>query len=407
MVQEEAEQIRARIQLLRAFTPGAPVNRKEFFAGRLKQLSQVLQAVSQPGQHAVVFGERGVGKTSLAGLVHAFWEEAAKDFVLAVRINCNPQDGFGTIWAKVAEEMSVLLEKRNFPGVTTAFRDAVDRLVNGEATPNLVRRCFQLSDHVSIIVLDEFDRLEDRDALGLIADTIKALSDHWVLNVTLVLVGVADAVDDLIEEHASIDRALAQVLVPRMARAEVSQIVTKGLDSVGMTIKPSALNTITELSQGLPYYAHLLGLQSATTALSDKQMEVGDNHVVGGVLEALDNAVESIIAAYHQATISPRRDSLYKQVLLSCALAPVDDLGYFAPADIARPLSKVMKKTYRIPAFIRHLSELTKETHGKVLQKTGAPHKQRYRFTNPLLKPFVVMKSIQDKLISPEHLFGV
>ena len=40
-----------------------------------------------------------------------------------------------------------------------------------------------------VIVLDEYDRVEDDDALSLIADTIKSLSDHAV-ETKLVIVGV-------------------------------------------------------------------------------------------------------------------------------------------------------------------------------------------------------------------------
>src|SRR2546422_2375002 len=38
---------------------------------------------------------------------------------------------------------------------------------------------------------------------------------------------------------------------------------------------------------------------------------------------------QSIRSVYHTATRSPRRENLYAKVLLACALAPTDDLGYF------------------------------------------------------------------------------
>ncbi len=49
----------------RVFQPRIPINRPDFFAGRWDQLTTIVDAVSQAGLHAVIYGERGVGKTSL------------------------------------------------------------------------------------------------------------------------------------------------------------------------------------------------------------------------------------------------------------------------------------------------------------------------------------------------------
>jgi len=52
------------------FKPTAPINREDLFAGRQPQTRDVVDAVNQQGQHAVLYGERGVGKTSLANMDH-------------------------------------------------------------------------------------------------------------------------------------------------------------------------------------------------------------------------------------------------------------------------------------------------------------------------------------------------
>jgi DNA-binding NtrC family response regulator len=57
-----AAQVRA-IEAGTVFTPSAPINDKALFAGRIDQVRQVMDAVSQRGRHAVIYGERGVGKT--------------------------------------------------------------------------------------------------------------------------------------------------------------------------------------------------------------------------------------------------------------------------------------------------------------------------------------------------------
>jgi hypothetical protein len=40
------------------FSPGAPIDESDLFAGRVEQLRDLINAVNQRGQHAIIFGER-------------------------------------------------------------------------------------------------------------------------------------------------------------------------------------------------------------------------------------------------------------------------------------------------------------------------------------------------------------
>jgi ABC-type molybdenum transport system ATPase subunit/photorepair protein PhrA len=46
-----------------------PITQINLFAGRRDKLRDLTIAVSQDGQHPIIYGERGVGKTSLANIV--------------------------------------------------------------------------------------------------------------------------------------------------------------------------------------------------------------------------------------------------------------------------------------------------------------------------------------------------
>lgn len=52
--------------LNKAFRPHSPIEEKDSFFGREKEQLRVIQALHSPGQHIVIYGERGAGKTSLA-----------------------------------------------------------------------------------------------------------------------------------------------------------------------------------------------------------------------------------------------------------------------------------------------------------------------------------------------------
>ncbi|MFY9719669.1 MAG: ATP-binding protein [Candidatus Cybelea sp.] len=59
------------------FTPSSPIDSNDLFAGRRQQVTQIINAINQGGQHAGLYGERGVGKTSLANVIVGFWRGAA------------------------------------------------------------------------------------------------------------------------------------------------------------------------------------------------------------------------------------------------------------------------------------------------------------------------------------------
>jgi len=73
---EEAE-VLDRLRLVgEAFRPAAPIDRRSLFSGRSEQISELFSIAAQPGQHAVIFGERGVGKTSLAAVTAEMFKSA-------------------------------------------------------------------------------------------------------------------------------------------------------------------------------------------------------------------------------------------------------------------------------------------------------------------------------------------
>jgi Cdc6-like AAA superfamily ATPase len=94
-----------------------------------------------------------------------------------------------------------------------------------------------------VVILDEFDRIRNRDVRREIADLIKSMSDRGD-RATLIVVGVADTVTDLIAEHESVERALVQIPMPRMTLSELEEIVRKALPRLKMTIDDDVLSRI-------------------------------------------------------------------------------------------------------------------------------------------------------------------
>jgi Cdc6-like AAA superfamily ATPase len=397
---------RMALQAGKVFTPAAPVDKHALFAGRKDQLRKVVDTVVQRGRHAIIFGERGVGKTSLANVLEDTLQAPGGE-VITAHVNCDSADTFQSLWLKIFDEIELHTEVRSAGFQPNIFHETttVAAELHSPVTTNKVRKLLSvLSENALLVVIvDEFDRVQNTEARSMFADTIKMLSDHSV-PATLVIVGVADTVDELLAEHLSIERALVQIHMPRMSAEELSEIITKGINKLNVKIETEAKERITLLSRGLPHYTHALCLHAVRAALDDGQLIVKTGHVDTAIQKALDEAQQSTVSAYHKAVSSQRRDNLYTQVLLACALAETDQMGYFAPADLREPMSSIMERPYDIANFIQHLNAFCKEERGSVLQRTGVPRRYRYRFRNPLMQPFVTMQGFASGLLERSML---
>ncbi len=272
---------------------------------------------------------------------------------------------------------------------------AASALLAADATPHDVRRGLQAlsgSRRVAIFI-DEFDRLTSEGDRLLFADTVKTLSDE-LPQATIVLVGVADDVEQLIAEHQSIERALVQIHMPRMSRDELAAIVTGGIERARLSIAREAVDTIAHVAQGLPHYAHLLGQLSARIALEDLRTSVRLRDVNEAVAEAIEKTQQTVRETYRRAT-EEDGDELYPKVVLACALAESDEFGFFAVSDVTVPEENVDAAKY--------LDALANPTHGNLLQRRGQAT-PRYRFVNPLLQPYVLMRALSEGAVAPDLL---
>jgi Holliday junction resolvasome RuvABC ATP-dependent DNA helicase subunit len=411
---DQDEKFKLRYRIGTVFTPSAPINGKALFAGRTTQVGQVINATSQRGQHVVIFGERGVGKTSLANVLSDFLQGVAKT-ILAPRVNCDTGDDFSSLWQKVFSRIMVNQETQQIgfhPEALSRCESMAKSAFQANAseapliTPDDVVRCLTPLGEQSllIVIIDEFDRLggqgaKETLARTMMADTIKMMSDYFV-KATLVIVGVGDSVNELISGHESVQRSLVQIHMPRMSDPEIHQIINRGMEQLSITIEADVVTLIARLSQGLPHYAHLLGLYAAQEAVDKGTMHVTLNHLGAGISVAVKSAQQSVLDTYHKAITSPRRDSLFPKVLFACARAAKDEVGSFAAADVRAPLAEAAGRVLDIPQFARHLAEFCELRRGPVLERMGEKHRSRFRFVSPLMEPYVIMKGMKQGWMS-------
>ncbi|MFQ5768030.1 MAG: ATP-binding protein, partial [Acidobacteriota bacterium] len=274
------------IRVAEAFHPRAPISAKELFAGRRQQITVIADAVSQTGLHLVIFGERGVGKTSLANVIEPFLNVAGKTISarmlecrLVVKVNTHQRGSFESIWRRAFDEVSWSED-----GPTTAFGPIVvaetitlRKRFNIPDEPSIddVRRLLAVLPR-SVFIFDEFDR-SPAGAGQQMTDLIKALSDYAV-NSSVVLVGVSSTIDALVCDHASIVRSIVQVHLPRMTERALKNILDRAAAVLDVEFTDDASRLIVRMSQGLPHYTHLIGLNATRRAVErfSRRIEVTD-----------------------------------------------------------------------------------------------------------------------------------
>ena len=383
------------------FTPGAPINERELFAGRKEQVLKIIDAISQRGCHAILYGERGTGKTSLSNMISAFL--AKRQAFIVSRTNCDISDTYASLWSKAFKDIEAANQRPNigFGAPKNPLAAPPPQETPKEPdTPDGVRRTLEgLSASASLIVIfDEFDRIRRPEAITAMADTIKALSDHAV-NATILIIGVANSVDELIREHQSIERALVQVHMPAMSEGEIRAIVMAGFERLGMEIDFEACEDLVHFSQGVPYITHLLSIYSARAALSARSLMIGPEHVELGMNRALDQWQQSVKGLYNEAIRSEQHSDFYKEVLLACALAEVDEQRYFTASAVRTPLSLIRAKPCEPVIYSRALKDLSEPERGRILHRVGDVNRLRYRLFNPILRPYIIMRGVRERLI--------
>ncbi len=399
--------LQRREALRNALTPASPVNDRELFAGRQDQMVRVLDTFGAPGEHAAIFGERGVGKTSLATITEQIAYVSGR---LAVRINCRAGDNISDIWRRVGEGMDRRFRldqaknQNRLSSIDGVVQGAVTLLTGASVTTHEALIALEMITEKThcVLFLDEFDRVDDPDVHISLVDLMKTISDQG-LPTTIIIVGVADNVDSLIEEHESIGRGLNEIEMPRMSTEELEDILSRGLGQAEMKATPEAAQFIAQLSTGLPHYVHLMGLHAGLGAIRDECTQVEFDHVLFTLRESVNRAQQHVSRLYYAATHSTRPNR-FKEVLLAAALTPTDERGYFAPGDLRTPMAAILDRPITIPQFSDQLTQFASDERGPVLHKSGVTNRPRYRMAEPLLVPYVAMRGVTEGLISPEVL---
>ncbi|QJB35946.1 orc1/cdc6 family replication initiation protein [Chitinophaga oryzae] len=389
----DQEIIRKLGVLSEVYTPAYPIEIKELFSGRDSQFRNVFSFIGQKGYHCLIFGDRGVGKTSFSNIVKVVCESDRQ----VAKISCNSDDTYESMWINVLSKLSIKHEEvKQDIGFNTEPEKTenvilLSNLVSGEDIT--IPKLLSIFQHLGnpIIILDEFDRLDpDRFNKRLLTDTIKAISDN-LPDVTIIIVGVSEDVGSLILEHESIERNIGQIHMPAMSPLEIEAIIKKGEQPLGLKFSQDVVNKIIELSSGYPHFTHALCYYAATSAIYDRSDTIDAVHLSIAIRQTIDNAHESLRNSYRIATLATKQN-IFSEVLYAASIVQTDEYGYFQANDLEPILSEILGKDTKVNNFTFHLGKFCIAERGEILRVTGSKNRHRYKFKNPLMRAFIRLK---------------
>lgn len=370
------------------FSPTSPIKEKGFFYGRKNQIEQIVDAVNQVGQHGIIYGERGVGKTSLANMI-------AKSLtnLYPAKITCNKQDTFKSIWSRILNKVQYTRTTKGIgfrPQEKKSIITLSDSIVQKEivTVADIEGVVQNFPDTRFLFIFDEFDNITQNNIRSAFSDLIKTFSDN-LNNITIVIVGIADNVENLIGNHQSLERCLMQVNMPRMSDSELFEIIVSGFKRLQMVIQDDVIKKIITFSSGFPHYTHLISKYVAKSALERNSIEVNLNDLDNAIEKSIENTNEQLRSAYRKAIISTSSTSQWKDVLFACALAESDEFNCFSTTDILLKFNKITGKGSKRENITYNLGKFCKDERGEVIEKIGEGRNFKYRFTNPMMKAYI------------------
>jgi Cdc6-like AAA superfamily ATPase len=277
---------RQRVRVRNAFTPAHPVLDPQMFSGREGILQSMIRATEDRRLHLIIYGERGVGKTSL---LHMLARAAREARYIVVYISCGATSNFTETFSTVAAEIPLMFHAEVSPtsSRSEAGSTMADLIGPGEMTPRrFADAAASLRGTRVLVVLDEFDRAQSQDFRRDVAELIKSLSDLSA-RVQLLIGGVAADLPGLMDYTPSIRRSVAALQISAMADSEVRELIANGQRLSGIVFGEEPTEVILDAVQGSPYLTNLLCHLSAMNALDDKRGEVTKDDV----REALEESI--------------------------------------------------------------------------------------------------------------------
>jgi hypothetical protein len=412
--------------LLNAFRPAKEVDDPEFFAGRALEVTQLTDSLHMVGSCPIIYGDRGLGKTSLAlqmkyiamgdgellkslGIQSRALDEdrqylaffvtctdATQNFNGLVRLMINAAEEADFSGTTQKSKAAVLAERTISRKISLkAFetesvkryerekgRQSYKELSRTEKLLELIRIIVESYNQPVLFIIDELDRL--RSTRGL-ASFIKAASGE---DVKFILVGMAGNIGRLLVDHRSIERSLLPVRVRVMNEGELYEIVEKAEaylreQNVDVTFDHFATLRIVEAAAGYPWFVHVIGQSALLLAVQEGQKVVFEADVIRAIESITRNQFAQQFADIYRNIV---RNSYQREMVLRA-------FAEWRASDIpTSEVYRILKEELGVTSPSTYKGQLASREYGRVIFTPQYRNRGWVRFSNEMFKVYARLR---------------
>jgi AAA+ ATPase superfamily predicted ATPase len=409
-------------QINNAFVPAKEITDAEKFSGRKEYIEEAYNALLSEGTNIAIVGNRGIGKSSLArqiinigqgdnSLLHKLkiYHDTKLD-CLCIYFACgNSIKNTNDLLHRLLTTRNCLLEWiYEIPSATKEIQKLNGGLEVGIPTilnaklgsdsstetdsistiqTHNIETIFQnvitdllktkIATNGILIVVDEFDQIKDTSGF---ASYLKSLATNTP-GLKFCIVGVAQDIQNLMQEHQSSDRLFAGSVInlPSMNEEELTAIIRIAEKSINKHIvfDATAIKKVVTLSKGHPYIVHLLGKQTYKTAFLEPKYIIDENYI------------DNILKAIAEKEADPVLEGRYKKAVAS---SKQREIVLKAFANSVKADEILTSDAYRISEeedvenASQYVGQLVTEDYGAELVKI---RERYYRFKDSLFQTYV------------------
>jgi Cdc6-like AAA superfamily ATPase len=371
------------------------------------------ERLGEPGRQIVLYGDTGVGKTSLVRYVCETqeikmvyvecglrFEEMLKEALAKAGITEERFEGIdqksthagvrGTLLALYAGGRHDIEDKY----VTTSYPVSVQTAIREALTV----------EGFKVLFLDNFENLQPREYRDEVATEIvqlmKSFSDRSG-GVKVVVAGIPSESEALLSLDDATGRRTAQLEVPRMPDEELDEILRKGEAKLGIEFDADCRANIIRYSDGFPYYTHLHALHAVRKAKREGEVRVGINHFMAALDSILEDADLTLKRTYADAAETTGKVKVRRSIMEAMARVEKQEVTFREIKASFWKIHPQYDNLKQLDLINPHLGELVDKY--RVLQSRGLPKSadRSYRFANPLMRAYVRLMAEQNRRSTP------
>jgi energy-coupling factor transporter ATP-binding protein EcfA2 len=372
------------------FTPHQPISDVELLLGRQREVQKIVQTLNTPGQHVLLYGERGVGKSSLANIVTSVLQHLIDREIFVKR--CDRADTFESMLRNPLASVGGDFTLKSASQETTGNASVDLKLATG-GRGRTVTENYDVSNSLSpstvaelihdvngLLLVDEVDAIADSVERRKLAELIKLLSDARS-GFKILIVGIAETGSELTASHPSVQRCLKETKLRRMSENELKQVVFTGAEKVGLSFTPKVVAAIARLSAGYPHFTHLIALKCAERAIAEKRTEIRDANLKDALLLAVEDAEGTLKEDYDRATRSTGTE-MYRNIVIAAATVKSEE---FTSAALRDEIGNLTGNPISQGSLNNFLKRLLSDDGASILRRVS---KGMYRFSDPRMASY-------------------